>query len=70
MPNQIRLHAGGFTTAERNCRGALSRAARQPSGAYSTSLQDNVWYIPPADGEARLYLTSLGNGPAARWPRK
>lgn len=26
-------------------------------------LQSNVWYLPTADGQARLYVTSFGHGP-------
>jgi proline iminopeptidase len=26
-------------------------------------LQNNVWYLPTADGQARLYVTSIGQGP-------
>ncbi len=35
----------------------LSRA-----GAVFDALQDNVWYLPTADGKARLYVTFLGRG--------
>lgn len=32
-------------------------------GTFDT-LQTNVWYLPTADQKARLYVTSLGKGPA------
>ncbi|MGA9854879.1 MAG: alpha/beta hydrolase [Gammaproteobacteria bacterium] len=48
-------------------------ASITPAVAYSMSqqydmdifdtLQKNAWYLPTADGQARLYVTSFGHGP-------
>jgi proline iminopeptidase len=39
-----------------------SPALRQAADVFD-KLQENVWYLPTADGKAYLYVTSLGNGP-------
>ncbi len=37
--------------------------ALSPAADIFDTLQENVWYLPTADGKASLYVTSLGNGP-------
>ncbi|MBK5293241.1 MAG: alpha/beta hydrolase [Acidobacteriia bacterium] len=38
-------------------------SAKTPSGDVFQQLHRNSWYLPTADGRARLYVTSLGRGP-------
>lgn len=40
----------------------LPAAAPSPADVFD-ELQQNVWYLPTADRQARLYVTSIGHGP-------
>jgi proline iminopeptidase len=39
------------------------QSVNPPPGDVFYELQHNVWYLPTADGKAKLYVTSLGHGP-------
>ena len=51
--------------------GGIDNSGVMPSRSEASShtadvfdmLQENVWYLPAADGKANLYVTSLGHGP-------
>jgi proline iminopeptidase len=48
------------------CRAAPSAAPAGPAPAAAdvfTTLMSNVWYLPTADGKARIYVTEIGTGP-------
>jgi pimeloyl-ACP methyl ester carboxylesterase len=49
------------------CRAAPSAAptgaAPAAAGDVFTTLMSNAWYLPTADGKARIYVTEIGTGP-------
>jgi pimeloyl-ACP methyl ester carboxylesterase len=45
---------------------AMTLSAIEPGPSSKdlfNELQENAWYLPTADGQARLYVTSMGHGP-------
>jgi proline iminopeptidase len=42
---------------------AVAGCRSQPAADVFDLLQANAWYLPTADGKARLYVTEIGRGP-------